>query len=68
MQLTEKYRPQSFDAVIGQDKAVRVLSRFADNGGFGGHAFYITGKSGTGKTTLARLIAGTMNVLLLPIL
>ena len=55
--LTEQYRPKTFDAVIGQSKAVQrienVLSR-----GWGGRAFWISGASGTGKTTLARIIAG----------
>lgn len=57
MQLHEKYRPKTLADVVGQDKAVAVLERFRANGGFGGRAYYITGKSGTGKTTLARIIA-----------
>ena len=51
--LAEKYRPRQFDELVGQDKAVKVLSRLD----FGGKAFYLTGKSGTGKTTIAKLIA-----------
>lgn len=58
MTLTEKYRPKSWPEVIAQDKAVRVLARMERTGGFGGRSFYIAGKSGTGKTTLARIIAG----------
>ncbi len=56
--LFEKYRPHSFDHVIGQDKAVRVLQSLRNRAGtFGGRAFWIAGSSGTGKTTIARLIA-----------
>ena len=51
--LHEKYRPKSLGAMIAQPKAVKVLSRLR----YGGRAFYITGKSGTGKTTLAKIIA-----------
>lgn len=55
--LYEKYRPNSFDKVIGQDKIVKTLQRLD---GFGGRAFWIAGASGTGKTTLARIIARTI--------
>jgi replication-associated recombination protein RarA len=54
--LFEEYRPTTWEQVIGQEKAVKkieVLSRR----GIGGRAFWISGASGTGKTTLARLIA-----------
>jgi DNA polymerase III subunit gamma/tau len=57
--LYEKYRPRSFDAVICQNKAVRQLKKLAESG-FGGKAFWLSGASGTGKTTLARIIANTM--------
>ncbi len=54
--LFEKYRPSTFDEVLGQDKAVKktklLLSR-----SWGGRAWWISGASGTGKTTLARIIA-----------
>lgn len=52
----EQYRPQSFTEVVGQDKAVRQLQAVLARG-WGGRAFWITGASGTGKSTLARLIA-----------
>jgi replication-associated recombination protein RarA len=57
MNLYERYRPQTFEQVIGQDKAVRQI-RLAGRTGFGGKVFWISGPSGTGKTTLARIIAG----------
>jgi len=53
MRLTEKYRPTRLEDVLGQDKAVGTLSRLPA----GGRAFYIKGPSGTGKTTIARIIA-----------
>lgn len=54
--LTEQYRPSTFDDVIGQSK---VLTRIAAlrRRGLAGRAFWITGQSGTGKTTIGRLIA-----------
>jgi replication factor C small subunit len=58
MNLYEKYRPQTFDQVVGQDKAVRQIQRVLDKEGWGGQAFFISGPSGTGKSTLARIIAG----------
>lgn len=55
MRLTEKYRPRQLSEIVGQDKAVKVLTRY--EGRHGGRAYYISGKSGTGKTSLARIIA-----------
>lgn len=56
MNLYEKYRPKTFDEVIGQDG---VLDRIAiiRRRGFGGKALWLSGASGIGKTTIARLIA-----------
>lgn len=54
--LTEKYRPRRFDEVVAQDKAIARIKAVGKNG-LGGRAFWITGSSGTGKTTIARLIA-----------
>ncbi len=56
MQLAEKYRPRQWSDVIAQPKAVKMLQRLSERG-FGGRAFWITGASGQGKTTLARLVA-----------
>jgi DNA polymerase III gamma/tau subunit len=58
MQLYEKHRPKTLDQVIGQDKAIQVIKRLIQNNGAGGRCFWISGASGTGKTTLARIIAG----------
>lgn len=57
VQLAEQYRPASLDEVIGQDKAVKKI-RFLETRGLGGRAYWIAGLSGTGKTTLAKIIAG----------
>ena len=56
MQLHEQYRPSTWSDVIGQDKAVRTIQALAKRG-IGGRAFFITGSSGTGKTTIARLVS-----------
>ena len=53
MQLNEKYRPKQFSEVVGQSKAVTMLESLP---GLSGRAYWIAGKSGTGKTTLARII------------
>ena len=54
--LYEKYRPRTWSDVVGQDAAVSKLLSLRDRVGFGGQVFYITGQSGQGKTTIARLI------------
>lgn len=56
MQLTEKYRPKQWSEVIGQDDVLRKIDRLSRNG-LKGRAYHISGQSGTGKTTIARLIA-----------
>lgn len=55
--LYERWRPISFDEVVGQDRAVKRLKLLADGPGLAGRAYWIAGPSGTGKTTIARLIA-----------
>lgn len=55
--LFERYRPATWQEVVGQDKAVKKLRGLAERSGFAGRAYWITGPSGAGKTTLARLIA-----------
>ena len=56
MNLAEQYRPQSWADVIGQDKALTRVEALRKRG-LGGRAIWISGQSGTGKTTIARLIA-----------
>jgi DNA polymerase-3 subunit gamma/tau len=56
MNLFEKYRPKTFADVLGQAKAVQTAQKVLSRQ-WGGQAFWISGASGTGKTTLARIIA-----------
>lgn len=53
----ERWRPTTFAEVVGQQKAISRISRLRDASGLEGRAYWIAGPSGTGKTTLARLIA-----------
>lgn len=57
MQLHEKYRPKTWPEVVGQPKAVRVLTALREHSGFAGRSYWVSGASGTGKTTVAHLIA-----------
>ncbi len=58
--LSEQYRPQTWSDVVGQDKAIARIAALRRRG-LAGRAFWITGQSGTGKTTIARLIAGEIS-------
>ena len=58
--LARKYRPQSFDQLIGQDAMVRTLANAIERGRLA-HAFLLTGVRGVGKTSTARLIAKALN-------
>ena len=57
MNLADKYRPGTWAEVVGQDKVIGRLRALADRGGLAGRAYWLSGQSGTGKTTIARLIA-----------
>ncbi len=57
--LYEKYRPTNWAEVIGQDKAIGRL-RALEGRGLAGRAFWISGASGIGKTSIARIIAETI--------
>ncbi len=54
--LHEQYRPETWTDVVGQDKAVAKVRVLAKRG-LAGRAYWIAGQSGTGKTTIARIIA-----------
>jgi DNA polymerase-3 subunit gamma/tau len=55
-----KYRPHTFEEVIGQDHIVHILREAARKDRIA-HAYLFAGPRGTGKTTTARLIAKIMN-------
>jgi DNA polymerase III gamma/tau subunit len=55
--LAEKYRPTTFDHVIGQEKVIGALRWYLDQRSDSGQAFLLTGPSGSGKTTLAECAA-----------
>jgi len=58
--LARKYRPQTFNALIGQDAMVRTLGNAIARDRLA-HAFLMTGVRGVGKTSTARLIAKALN-------
>ena len=58
--LARKWRPKTFDQVIGQAHVVSALSNGLDNQRVH-HAFLFTGTRGVGKTTLARIFAKALN-------
>jgi len=58
--LARKYRPKSFDELIGHGPMVKTLSNALESGRLA-HAFILTGVRGIGKTTTARIIARALN-------
>jgi DNA polymerase III subunit gamma/tau len=58
--LYRKYRPQSFDDVVGQDPVVRTLRNAIANGQLR-QAYLFAGPRGTGKTSMARILAKSVN-------
>ena len=58
--LYRKYRPQSFEEIIGQEQVVRVLNNSLKQGRIA-HAYLFSGPRGVGKTTIARLVAKSVN-------
>jgi DNA polymerase-3 subunit gamma/tau len=58
--LARKYRPQSFDQLIGQEAMVKTLANAIQRDRLA-HAFLLTGVRGVGKTSTARLIAKALN-------
>ena len=58
--LARKYRPQTFDDLIGQDVLVRTITNAIETNRLA-HAYMLTGIRGIGKTTSARIIAKGLN-------
>ncbi len=58
--LARKYRPQTFQQLIGQEAMVQTLGNAIQRGRLA-HAFLMTGVRGVGKTSTARLIAKALN-------
>ncbi len=59
MSLYRNYRPQSFADVIGQDHVVTTLENAAEQGKLS-HAYLFAGSRGTGKTSVARILAKSL--------
>ncbi len=58
--LYRKYRPQTFDEIIGQGHVTTTLAREVAEGKVA-HAYLFSGPRGTGKTTTARILAKALN-------
>lgn len=58
--LYRKWRPQTFSEIIGQDHITRTLQNAIQMGRIG-HAYLFSGPRGTGKTTVAKLLAKALN-------
>lgn len=58
--LYRRYRPRTFEDVVGQDGIVEVLKNQIKNNNVG-HAYLFTGIRGTGKTSIAKILAQAIN-------
>jgi DNA polymerase-3 subunit gamma/tau len=58
--LYRKYRPQTFEEVVGQEAVVRTLTNAIEQGKVR-QAYLFAGPRGTGKTSLARILAKAVN-------
>ncbi|OGI39740.1 MAG: DNA polymerase III, subunit gamma and tau, partial [Candidatus Muproteobacteria bacterium RBG_16_62_13] len=58
--LARKWRPKIFEELVGQEHAIRPLVNALGNGRLH-HAFLFTGTRGVGKTTIARILAKSLN-------
>lgn len=58
--LARRYRPQTFDEVLGQTHVTRTLANAIENGRVA-HAYLFSGARGVGKTSVARILAKSIN-------
>ncbi len=58
--LARKWRPKSFDTLVGQEHVVRALTHALEQQRLH-HAYLFTGTRGVGKTTIARILAKALN-------
>ncbi len=58
--LARKWRPKTFESLVGQEHVVRALTHALTDGRLH-HAYLFTGTRGVGKTTLARILAKSFN-------
>jgi DNA polymerase-3 subunit gamma/tau len=58
--LARKWRPRTFDELVGQEHVLKALINALDNDRLH-HAFLFTGTRGVGKTTIARILAKSLN-------
>src|ERR1051325_5950416 len=58
--IARRYRPQSFDELVGQEHVARALQQAIASGRVG-HAYLFTGARGVGKTSAARILAKALN-------
>ena len=58
--LARKWRPRDFASLVGQEHVVRALTHALDTGRLH-HAYLFTGTRGVGKTTIARILAKSLN-------
>ena len=58
--LYRKYRPKNFDEVVGQDVVIKTLKNALKTGKTS-HAYMFSGPRGVGKTSIAKILAKTLN-------